>query len=312
MKDKKLYIAALLLPITVLCAGAAAFRTMLPASDTVPSTPTVSAVAGETCAEIAIEVKLTATDADDDVALFQLTEQPRLGTAAINGDTLRYTPGSKTGTDRFAYTAVDTRGNAAPPADITIKVTKNRAGMTYADMDGNPAHYAALQLSARGVMTGEKIGGSAFFRPTQAVTRSEFIAMTAAAADLPLSDTAQTDFADDSGLSPWVKPYVSTAASSGLVCGYVSASGVSEIRGQKSITLAEGCEVLGNLLRTQDTYAVLASTHSADMDWAQAAVSNLARADVLPASLAALPTDTPLDRQTACALLYRAMCLMED
>ena len=58
--------------------------------------------------------------------------------------------------------------------------------------------------------------------------------MTAAAADLSVEPTDQTDFADDSGLSAWAKPYISAAAANGLVSGYATVSGVSEIRGEKN------------------------------------------------------------------------------
>ena len=49
--------------------------------------------------------------------------------------------------------------------------------------------------------------------------------MTAAAADLSVEPTDQTDFADDSGLSAWAKPYISAAAANGLVSGYATVSG---------------------------------------------------------------------------------------
>ena len=41
---------------------------------------------------------------------------------------------------------------------------------------------------------------------------------------------------DLSGLSAWAKPYISAAAANGLVSGYATVSGVSEIRGEKTIT----------------------------------------------------------------------------
>ena len=97
--------------------------------------------------DISIEAALSATDADNDIVLYQLTERPRLGTAQIEGSTLRYTPGHKAGRDSFCYTAVDAEGNTARPAKITITVEKNRTGLTYADMDGDPAHYAAVYLA---------------------------------------------------------------------------------------------------------------------------------------------------------------------
>lgn len=313
MKDKKLLLAALLLPVTVLFAGAAMAMGWTPVLMN-GAAPVAQPVDGETCIAIPIELTLTATDAEEDIALYQLTEQPRLGTASIEGDTLCYTPGSKTGTDKFSFTAVDENGNTSKPAQVKIKVVKNRSKLTYADMTGNPAHYAAIKLAEEGVMTGETIGDSSFFRPADTVTRSEFIAMATAAAHLPIAPTVETDFADDSGLSAWAKPYVSAAASSGLVSGYLTSGGLSEIRGENPITLSEVSVILNNLLsETLDgaAYTIAAEPNAAE-DWAQAAVGGLARLDVLSPLAALQQPGDAVTRQTACELLYRTMRLMNE
>ncbi|MDO5142216.1 MAG: S-layer homology domain-containing protein [Eubacteriales bacterium] len=312
VKDKKLLTAALLLMVTIvfvwtaLCAG-------LPSAQAAGNAPVAQPVEAETCIEVAIELALAAADPDRDVVLYQLTERPRLGTATIEGSTLTYTPGAKSGRDRFAYTAVDAEGNTGRPATIVVQVRKNRAGLVYADMAGDPAHYGALYLAERQVMTGERIGGCAFFRPEQPVTRSEFIAMATAAAGLPVEPTGQTDFADDEGLSPWAKPFISTAAANGLVSGYRMASGLSEIRGHRPITLAEASTVVDNLLdgSLDGTQYVLAGEHDTALDWAQHAVSTLTRLEVLSPQTAQQGTGAQLTRRTACELLYRAMRLLD-
>lgn len=313
LKDKKLLLAAILLPCTLLFSGYALAAGLRPVQTT-GAAPVAQAIEDETCVNIPIELTLCATDADNDIALYQLTEQPRLGAAKIDGTVLTYTPGAKAGTDKFSYTAVDANGNTAPAAQIIIKVTKNRTKLTYSDMAGNPAHYAAIKLSEEGVMTGEKIGDCAFFHPTQEVTRSEFITMAAAMANLPVEPTEQTDFVDDSGLSSWAKPYVSAAASSGLISGYHLANGLAEIRGENPITLAEASVVINNLLtETLDgVEAAYATEHSEDLNWAQAAVSSLDRLEVLSPLAQMQQPGQAITRQTACELLYRAMCLMRD
>ena len=313
MKDKKLLTAVLLLPVTLLFFGAAVAAS-LTAAQAAGNVPIAHDAQAETCVEIPIELELSATDTDNDIVLYQLTEQPRLGTAKIEGSTLTYSPGTKTGRDRFSFTAVDADGNTAKPAQITITISKNRAGLTYADMSGNPAHYAAICLAEQGIMTGENIGGVYFFHPAQTVTRSEFIAMATAAAELPVEATAKTDFADDSGLSGWAKPFVSTAAANGLVSGYQTASGLSEIRGQNPITLAEASVIVNNLLDStwDGTQYALADEHAAEMDWAQSAVSSLTRLDVLSPLASMRGEDEPITRQTACEMLYRTMQLMQS
>ena len=270
--------------------------------------PQVQDIAFETCVGASTEAALSAQDADRDVVLFQLTERPRLGTAEIEDDRIIYTPGARTGKDEFSYTAVDAEGNTAAPAKITVRIGKNRAGLTYSDMEGDPAHYAALCLAARGIMQGERIGDCAFFRPSQTVTRSEFIAMAASAAKLRIKPTDRTDFADDSGLSAWARPYISAAAADGLVCGYETAGALNEIRGQNPITLAEASVVTANLLGdAEGVREVMAAEHDKAADWAQRAVSAMARAEILDESTASGSASAPLTRRDACVMLCRAI-----
>lgn len=310
--DKKLLTAIILLPVTLLFM-AAAFLSSLPIAAAAGSVPMVQPVQAQTCVEIPIEVELQAMDTDQDIVLYQLTEQPRLGTAQIQGNILSYQPGEKAGNDRFSYTVVDAEGNTAQAADILIEIGKNKAGLTYSDMAGNPAHFAALCLAQNGIMTGETIGGCSFFRPTQTVTRSEFIAMTTALAELPVEPTEQTDFADDSGLSAWAKPFISTAAASGLVSGYQTAGGLAEIRGENPITLAEASVIVNNLLNeTMDGLQYTISETHPEMDWAQSAVSSLERLDVLSPLAGMRSESEPITRQDACEMLYRTLCLMQE
>ncbi len=301
----------ILLPITILIM-AAAIASSLSTASAAGNIPIAQEIKAETYVEIPIEIELQAMDTDNDIVLYQLTEEPRLGTASIQGNMLSYSPGAKAGKDKFSYTVVDAEGNTAQAAQITIEVQKNRAKLTYSDMVGNPAHYAAIYLAEKGIMTGESIGGCSFFRPAQTVTRSEFIAMAASIAELPIEPTEQTDFADDAGLSPWAKPFVSTAAASGLVNGYQTTGGLNEIRGQNPITLAEASVVVNNLLSESmnGLQFTLADTHS-DMDWARSAISSLDRLDILSPLTTMQIDDSPITRQDACEMLYRAMRLME-
>lgn len=307
LKDKRLLAAALLLPLTVLLLFAA-LASGAASAGAAGAQPQVQDIAFETCVGASTESALCAQDADGDVVLFQLTERPRLGTAEIEDDRIIYTPGARTGKDEFSYTAVDAEGNAAAPAKITVRIGKNRAGLTYSDMEGDPAHYAALCLAARGIMQGERIGDCAFFRPSQTVTRSEFIAMAASAAKLRIKPTDRTDFADDSGLSAWARPYISAAAADGLVCGYETAGALNEIRGQNPITLAETSVVMANLLSdAAGVSEVMAAEHDEAADWAQRAVSAMARAEILDESTASGSASAPLTRRDACVMLCRAI-----
>ncbi len=278
------------------------------------SAPVVKPVTGETYSDVAIELSLTATDADGDTVIFKLVDAPAYGLAEIDGNILRYTPAGKTGTDKFSYTAIDTAGNTAEAATVKIKIRKNAAKHTYADMTNNPAHYAALQLSRRGIVTGERIGSAYFFRPNEEVTRSEFIAMAAAVAGLPLEATAQTDFVDDSGLSDWAKPYISAAVASGLINGCPGVNGAVEIRGANPITVAEASVIVSNLLTEHlDEYVMtLATEHQPGADWATTVSAVLEKNEVLPEDTKKQSPDSAITRQTACEMLYATLCMLEE
>ncbi len=307
MRDKKLIIAAMLLPAALIF-STAAFASGNGATEAVSeNAPVVSDIEAGTYVGIPIEIPLSSEDSSDDVVLYQVTERPRLGEAEINGNTIKYSPGQRTGKDRFAYTAVDAEGNTAKPASVTVRIEKNKAKFTYSDMEGNPAHYAALKLSADGVITGEKIGGCAFFHPSRNVTRSEFIAMAASAAGLEIEPTDETDFADDSGLSDWAKPYVSAAAANGLISGYRTASGNAEIRGHNPITIGEASVIINKLIAASadgSEYAVF-NEGCGSTDWVEAAIGSLERMQVISPAALDIPADTAITRADACMMLYR-------
>ena len=123
---------------------------------------------------------------------------------------------NKTGKDSFTYVAVDAVGNSSDPATVKIKIEKPNTKVTYADMDGDPAHKAAIRLAEEGIFVGECMGGAYFFQPDAAVTRGEFVAMAMNAAGMEaLEDVERTGFADDVSIPTWAKPYVSSALKAG-------------------------------------------------------------------------------------------------
>lgn len=307
--------AALIMPCATFWQGevqALAEESLL--SSSIGRAPVTQPVEAQTVKDVMIRFPLAATDPDGDIVTLKLIDQPRLGTATFENGNLIYTPAAgKTGTDQFSYCAIDVLGNESEPARISIKISRNKSGITYADMTFNPNHFAAIQLAQQNIFLGEKVGDTYFLRPTEYVTRNEFIAMAAAIADLNLSETTVTDFQDDTALSPWVKPYISAAAEAGLIQGYRTASGTAEVRGEQPITIAEAAVIISNLLIQQDIpIATSASTiisYRVVPAWAESAANTLAAANIL--SVDELDSNQPLTRETACAMLYRTLCLTE-
>lgn len=267
--------------------------------------PVAQTVEEQTVAGVMVSFPLAASDPDGDTVTLKLIDQPRLGTAVLDNGSLIYTPAAnRTGTDHFSYCAVDTLGNESEPARISVKIERNPSAVTYADMTHNPNHLAAVRLAQKGVFLGEKIGTSYFLHPGQPMTRSEFIAMTAAAADLDIAETSCTDFQDDSALSPWAKPYISAAASAGLIQGYQTTSGSAEIRGENPITISEASVIVSHLLGTAP--AANTVSYQTVPAWAADATSQLAQADILPAA-SDFNLSAPVTRELACTMLYKIL-----
>lgn len=276
--------------------------------------PIVQAVDGQTICDVMVSIPLSASDPDGDTVTLKLIDQPRLGTAVFDHGNLIYTPASgKTGTDQFSYCAVDTMGNQSEPARITVKVGRNTSKITYADMTYNPNHLAAIRLAEKNIFVGERVGTSYFLHPNDTVTRSEFIAMVCAAADLDVSQTNVTDFQDDSALSPWAKPYISAASAAGLIQGYQTASGTAEVRGEQPISTSEAAVIVSSLLQQQQI-SIPTSTNVVSYRvvpaWAQDAANTLSAANILPSSM--LDSPAPLTRETACIMLYRTLQISDQ
>lgn len=173
---------------------------------------------------VAVTAQFSAVDPEGDLLTYHILNKPARGAVTMPEDgssEFVYTPyENKTGKDSFTYVAVDAVGNSSDPATVKIKIEKPNTKVTYADMDGDPAHKAAIRLAEEGIFVGECMGGAYFFQPDTAVTRGEFVAMAMNAAGMEaLEDVERTGFADDVSIPTWAKPYVSSRAKGGTGAG---------------------------------------------------------------------------------------------
>ena len=118
---------------------------------------------------VAITGYFDAVDSEGDALSFQLTSTPARGAVTLAEDgssQFVYTPyENKTGSDSFTYVAVDPAGNTSAEAKITVHIEKADTKVTYADMEGNPAHKAAIHLAEEGIYVGQYMNGHYFFDP---------------------------------------------------------------------------------------------------------------------------------------------------
>ena len=226
-----------------------------------------------------------------------------------------YTPyENKTGKDTFSYVAVDAVGNTSQPATVKIKIQKPSTKVTYADMDGVAAYRDAIRLAEEGVLIGECMGGTYFFRPDQPVSRSEFVALAMNTVGLEtLEGITRTGFADDNSIPTWAKPYISSALKAGVVQGSSNEQGQIVFNSGATITRAEASVLLDRLLQISD---VSTETWYADSElaptWAYQSAVNLETAGILRTnSQGALALEDTLTRADAAQMLSAALDVID-
>lgn len=247
------------------------------------SPPEAEDMSLETYKNIAIEGTLKAQDPDGDPLTFEVTGSPKRGTLELGDDgAFTYSPEkNKVGKDSFTYTATDPFGNVSQQATVTIEILKPTSQLTYADMDGDPAHYAAIRLHEEGIFTGEQVGGQYCFRPNTEVTKGEFLAMALKAAGVEnVSEALSSGFDDEEDTPVWVRPYITTALQNGIISGSVTASGSVVFNSEKALTKAEAAVIMSNALELSETEEVSMGIEVVPA-WAVQAASSLHTAGIM-------------------------------
>lgn len=232
---------------------------------------------------VAVEGQFAAVDPEGDALRFQLVKKPARGQVEIREDgsgTFVYTPyENKTGKDSFTYVAIDSVGNTSPEATVKVTISKAKTKVTYADLQGDPAHKAAIRLAEEGVLVGAQMDGKYYFQPDLPVSRDQFLALAmSAAGEKALEGIAVTGFSDDDEIPAWAKGYVSAALMSGAIQG-ISQGGEVRFSPAAAVTRAEAAVVLDRLLRPEAASAVFAS--ASVPAWASQSVANLRSVSVL-------------------------------
>lgn len=252
-----------------------------------------------------------AVDNEGGTLAFDIVTQPKKGTAELTEDGLGfvYTPAGKLGADSFTYTATDEEGNVSLPATVSLTIERAASGVFYADMAGERAHTAALDLAEHGVFVGAKVGQDYFFEPQRTLTRGEFVAMALAAMDLQAEEVSMTGFCDDASIPTWTKGWAVSALNAGVISGVGTAEGVA-FRAGDGITLNEAAVVLNRLLRVTD---VDLSDYDAADAWCAQAVANLQSVSVIESGrFSAEEMRGGVTRAQAAELLSAAMTLKES
>jgi hypothetical protein len=263
----------------------------------------------ETYRGVSLGGQLIAYDAEGDELTFEITTEPLKGTVTLSSDGhFVYTPKeNKRGRDYFGFRATDSAGNVSQEGTVIVRLLKQKSSLTYADMAGNGAEYAAVVLTEQGVFTAEAVGTDYVFHPTDTVSRGEFLSMCMTAADCDLlRGVSSTGFSDDDAIDTWLKPYVATALLRGYITGTSSAAG-AVFDPDEDITLGDACVMLNAVAGVTDVVSVGAFEGLESAESVQA-VANLTACRVMLSQWDDL--DGPLTRAQAAELLQKTMALL--
>ena len=238
---------------------------------------------------VAISSRFSAVDPEGDLVTFQIVDSPARGQITLDENdpaAFWYTPyEGKKGKDSFTYVATDANGNTSKPATVKITIEKQKTSVAYSDMEGDPAHYAALRLAEAGVYTGRQVGDLYCFDPDETFTREEFLAIAMTAADAaPLSNVSLTGFYDDRDISVWAKGYVSAALIQGTVQGSPNEAGQIVFNAGDAVTCAQATVIIDRLLAMGDVPASAMFSVETAPAWAYQSAVNMEAVSVLPNS----------------------------
>lgn len=263
---------------------------------------------------VAIASRFAAVDPEGDLVTFQVVDSPARGQVTLDENdpaAFWYTPyEGKKGKDSFTYVAIDVNGNTSQPATVKINIQKQSTAVTYSDMDGSPAHYAALRLAEAGVYTGRQVGSLYCFDPDETFTREEFLAMTMTAAGAaPLENVTLTGFYDDRDISAWAKGYVSAALTQGAVQGSYNEAGQVVFGGGEHITCAQAAVIIDRLLAMGDVASSSVFSAETAPAWAYQSVVNMEAVSVLSSSAS---LSQPLSRGEAAVMLSAMLDVLDS
>ena len=225
-----------------------------------------------------------------------------------------YTPDAGfVGQDSFDYVVYDRYGNYSTSATVSITVTPRPASVTYADIDGEGDAAAILSISAKGLMNGTKVGGETYFKPTESISRLEFLVTAMQAAGITADTVASAgdpSFADRDDIPVAMRPFVAYAAQKNYIGGK-TIDGKLCFKPNDTISRAEAAVILSNIIgyAVEDTVTAFADADSMPV-WSGEALTSLRALGILVTPDGNAHAGQTMTRATTAAWLCRSMQLM--
>ncbi len=298
-------------------AGTTALTCTLRTADAINGAPRAgeekSSLSVTTQKGIAVYGRMSAEDPEGDALSYFVISYPtrgRLTEADRTNGEFCYLPNEGTlGEDSFTYVARDEYGNYSYPVTVTVNVTARNTARVYADLNGHPAHHAALVLAEKNILLGSIEGDGMYFYPEEGLTRGEFLVMAMKSAGIsPAAGVTKTWFDDDDKIPTTIKHYVATAALYGYVNGSFDGTGLY-FYPDKTITRAEAAVMMNAILNIQSPEVRPVFVDSSDIPvWARESVYALHEAGIFSTEEGnSVSAAKPLTRANAAEALYAMM-----
>ena len=249
-------------------------------------------------------------DPEGDELKYEIVSYPRKGLVTLTnlntGDYI-YTPyENASGTDAFSYRVRDSYGNYSEICTVKMKIEKLRTSLVFSDLDDERYLNAGIVLHEKELMKFEKNqDGTYNFKPTEEVTKEEFVALIMNAMGAKNVPTVtSTRFADDSDISPEYKGYMESAFSLGIISGTNKQDGL-HINPKATVTLAEASVIINKIIGAKSEGSLTVFADEDDIPaWAKSSISSLTDAGILTKENGKISPNAPLTRaQTAQILM---------
>lgn len=291
-------------------------------TDRINYTPTVSlapevTLSVETYADLTTVGTLSAYDPEEDEMTFEIVRYAAHGRVTLTDKhtgAYIYTPDKGyVGTDAFAYVVRDQYGNYSTSAVVNLTISEKPTSVTYADIEGIEQAAAILRVSAAGVMNGTRVGANQYFKPTEAMSRTEFLVIAMHAAGITEQDVAglsAPSFADADQIPDTMAKYVSLAVRRGYVAGK-QVDGELCFCPDETITRAEAAVILSNIIGYAKQTTVNAFADADAMpSWSVKAMTSLKSLGILTSGDGKADAQSLMTRADTALWLDRTMRVM--
>ncbi len=250
---------------------------------------------------IKVCARMVIDDPENDDIRYEIVSYPQNGLLKFvdrtSGD-YEYTPIKNfVGDDSFSYRAVDKYGNRSAVITVNIDVKRSKHGTVFTDMVNSSAHYGAILLSDKNIMSTFKTAEGVSFMPEVEVTKGEFILYAMKTLGIePDSDYTDVVMAE---IPNEYRPYVNAANKIGAIY-----EEIDEFDYSSCITRSEACYILNSMMNNgvMKSETVFADGEKIP-EYAYDSLQAMAQMNILPVSFGKAEPDKLLDRAECARIL---------